>query len=145
MLRIRFVPNTQTYAITAVFLAFRLWDLTTRFTFTRVADNATSDIVIGFFSGNHGDGAPFDGNGGVLISPCLMEGFIMMYVAGENWVNGAVQGGFDLQTVVLHEIGHLLGLGHSQDSSAIMYPSLAPGQVKSLGIDDVRGVLALYS
>jgi predicted Zn-dependent protease len=30
---------------------------------------------------------------------------------------------YDLQTVILHENGHVLGLDHSKDTGAAMYPS----------------------
>ena len=34
-----------------------------------------------------------------------------------------VPGAFDLQTVYLHENGHVAGLGHSSNQSAVMFPS----------------------
>src|SRR3954453_1010769 len=41
------------------------------------------------------------------------------------WTTGCTQQGsaYDLQTVFLHENGHVAGLGHSSDISAVMYPS----------------------
>jgi matrix metalloproteinase-20 (enamelysin) len=47
--------------------------------------------------------------------------------------------------VVVHEIGHLLGLGHASVEEAVMHPSLKPGKKKlDLTIDDIQGVQALY-
>ena len=44
-----------------------------------------------------------------------------------------------------HEIGHILGLQHSTDVNAIMYPFLNFGMTKrELSHDDIDGVLALY-
>lgn len=47
-----------------------------------------------------------------------------------------------LRFVIAHEIGHVFGLGHTQDEGAIMYPFLR--QMSSLGYDDVMGVAYLY-
>ncbi|XP_051117638.1 metalloendoproteinase 3-MMP-like [Andrographis paniculata] len=139
----RFIPNTRPDAITAVDQAFQQWDIYTRFSFFRVS-SAPSDIVIGFYSGNHGDGAPFDGPGGVLAHAFAPTNGWFHYDAAENWVNGAVPNGFDMKTVAIHEIGHLLGLGHSQYQSAIMFPSISSGTTKGIGQDDIDGIRDLY-
>jgi hypothetical protein len=49
----------------------------------------------------------------------------------------------DLQTVLLHEIGHFLGLAHSRDESAAMYAAYS-GLRRELGEDDVAKVTSLY-
>lgn len=51
--------------------------------------------------------------------------------------------GVDLQTVLLHENGHVVGLDHSNDPGAIMYPSYGGVQC-DLGADDEAGMRALY-
>ena len=48
----------------------------------------------------------------------------------------------DLYSVVLHEVGHALGLGHSDVPGAVMYPYYR--QASGLTADDVAGIQALY-
>jgi hypothetical protein len=45
--------------------------------------------------------------------------------------------------VIAHEIGHALGLGHSEKKEALMYYSVVPKRT-SLGQDDVDGITYLY-
>src|SRR5262249_28243483 len=54
-----------------------------------------------------------------------------------DWYAGADASGvggaqYDFQTVVTHEIGHALGLGHSQDTTSVMNATLTAGQTKRL-------------
>ncbi|KEF62152.1 uncharacterized protein A1O9_00124 [Exophiala aquamarina CBS 119918] len=61
------------------------------------------------------------------------------------WVDGAVPNAFDIETVALHEIGHTLGLLHSDDPNAIMAPTVADNVTKRrLGRDDLVGIRRLY-
>ncbi len=63
---------------------------------------------------------------------------------GWNWTVGN-NPQVDLQSVLTHEFGHALGLGHSADSSAVMYPSYTTGTLKrSLAGDDIAGARAIY-
>lgn len=49
-----------------------------------------------------------------------------------------------LETVTTHEVGHLVGLGHSGTSSAIMYASVSYCNNKPMNSDDTNGRNALY-
>ncbi len=52
-------------------------------------------------------------------------------------------GDFDLFTVVLHELGHSLGLGHSAVSGSVMEGNYA-GARRTLHADDIAGIQAIY-
>ena len=49
----------------------------------------------------------------------------------------------DIETVLLHENGHVLGLGHSQDPQAVMFASYQ-GVLRILHADDIAGISSLY-
>src|SRR5215216_1652019 len=94
--------------------AFDLWAAQTSLTFTEIADTSSSDIVIGWFTGDHGDGDPFDGPGDVLghstfPNPYDNRQVFVHFDDDENWVDSDAQN-IDLETVAAHEIGHTLGL-----------------------------------
>jgi Matrixin len=61
------------------------------------------------------------------------------------WTTGctAQAGAFDLESVYLHENGHVAGLGHSTDVNAVMYPSYQTARC-ALAQDDKNGLAALY-
>jgi hypothetical protein len=62
-----------------------------------------------------------------------------------TWTTGctAQPNSFDLESVILHENGHVAGLGHSTDINAVMYPSYQTARC-ALAQDDKNGLAALY-
>ncbi|XP_021296591.1 metalloendoproteinase 1-like [Herrania umbratica] len=126
--------------------AFQTWANVSPFRFQEVAQGNRADIRIGFYRYDHGDGYPFDGPGNILAHAFAPQDGRFHYDADENWSpNPTASNQIDLQSVAVHEIGHNLGLGHSQDQAAIMFPSLPAGATKrNLGQDDINGLRALY-
>jgi len=58
-----------------------------------------------------------------------------------DWTLGNT--GIDVQTVLLHELGHVLGLGHSEVTEAVMFASYQ-GLRHALHPDDECGIQELY-
>lgn len=145
--------NQVSENVRAVFAgAFDRWSEVTTLNFTEISSFSAADIRIGFFSGDHNDGEPFDGVMGTLAHAFSPPSGMFHLDGDENWV---LDGNFfnapsfmtavDLESVAVHEIGHLLGLGHSSVEDAIMYPSITSATRKvELTEDDILGVQELY-
>ena len=123
--------------------AFRKWtNASGYFSFSRATTYARADLKISFQSRDHGDGTPFtSGELGHAFPPTDGR---LHFNAEKTWAVGAVPNAFDIESVALHEIGHLLGLDHSSVQNAIMFSGISPGVTKGMNSDDIRGIRALY-
>jgi hypothetical protein len=99
------------------------------------------------FDGENGVGwaALEEGTLGVTVYNPSIDEADMGINTGYPWNLGCQELGtsYDLQTVLLHENGHVVGLDHSSDTGAIMYPSYQRADC-TLGQDDVNGIRAIY-
>lgn len=133
--------------------ALARWADVSALDFTEVGTPQESDLSIAFHRGNHGDGSPFDDAGGPA-GNTLAHAFFPPPAGGvwagslhfdefETWKDQPGGPGILLYNVALHEIGHNLGLAHSQDSNAIMYAYYAEDR-NDLMADDIAGIRSLY-
>ncbi|XP_068304538.1 metalloendoproteinase 2-MMP-like [Pyrus communis] len=140
-----FDQSTPAEAQAAVARAFATWAGNSHFSFSQAQSYENADLKISFGRRDHGDGAPFDGRGGTVAHAFAPTNGRFHYDADEPWAVGAVEGAYDLETVALHEIGHLLGLGHSSVEGAVMSSGVRTGFTQSLHADDIQGIKALYN
>ncbi|XP_040038652.2 matrix metalloproteinase-18 isoform X3 [Gasterosteus aculeatus] len=127
--------------------ALQVWAKVTPLRFTRIY-SGTADIMISFVSGSHGDFYPFDGPGRILahaFAPGSGMGGDAHFDEDENFTYRSNRG-FVLFMVAAHEFGHSLGLDHSEDPSALMYPTYSNRNPDTfvLSQDDVNGIQSLY-
>ena len=141
----KFAGDFPDTAIVPAEVAFKKWASVTKFTFSKVGAAERSDLTLEFVRGDHGDRFPFDGEGGVLAHAYYPTDGRLHYDLDEKWFYLFInKNAFDLLSISLHEIGHLLGLQHSKVEAAIMCPTFKHGETKDLDQDDIQGIKALY-
>ncbi|XP_030469881.2 metalloendoproteinase 1-like [Syzygium oleosum] len=125
--------------------AFQSWSSVSQFTFGEVPLEDSPDIVTGFYRRDHSDGSPFDGAYNILAHAFTPTDGRFHFDADEHWTTSLTSTQIDLESVALHEIGHVLGLAHSNDEKAVMYAVTLAGSVKrDLQQDDINGIRVLY-
>jgi Matrixin/Putative peptidoglycan binding domain len=137
----------------AVRNAFSTWSTAfPYFTFTEVALTANPNIVIDWRNANDPDHS--------MVGPVIAHSDfpIGCEVVTNNfprpfhfddsehtWSIGAVMNAFDVESVALHEIGHILGLAHTSVAGAVMFQSISPNStLRVLQEDDKRSMNSLY-
>jgi len=122
--------------------AFNTWSGIADITFNMVPDGGepfggvpSADIRIA--------GHYFDGVNGELAHayyPVANTGGDIHFDTSEAW---SIDGYIDIFSVALHEIGHAIGIGHSTDTSAVMYP-IYGGPITGLQSDDIEIAQFIY-
>ena len=131
-------PIGLTEARAAAATALATWAAQTNLTFTQITGAGAADIQIQFGTTNPGSigsaNFPGPGAGGDVV------------VSNEfTWSVATPQlmGTFDLPSLLLHELGHAIGLKHSDRNTAVMFPT-SSGPLRTLEIDDKVGISSLY-
>ncbi|XP_035522456.1 LOW QUALITY PROTEIN: collagenase 3-like [Morone saxatilis] len=127
--------------------ALQVWADVTPLRFTRIY-SGTADIMISFGSKSHGDFYPFDGPDGILahaFAPAPGLGGDAHFDEDETFTFRS-NTGYVLFMVAAHEFGHSLGLSHSNDPGALMYPVYTYSNPDTFVLprDDVNGIQSLY-
>jgi hypothetical protein len=112
-----------------------------------VGDSSAGNCVTadaGYFSGTAGTGAT------TLVSYVLETGVIrdadiVVNAIDGLWRCGETEGDVDLAAAMLHEVGHFLGMSHSEIDEAVMSPTMSDeDEAAPLHEDDIEGAAALY-
>ncbi|KAI3891909.1 hypothetical protein MKX03_026317 [Papaver bracteatum] len=129
--------------------AFSKWSSVIPINFTETQDYKQANITIGFYYGDHGDGIPFVNKTVLAHATGPGSGAHIHFDAAFTWAvdfsSEKSKDAFDLETVAIHEIGHVLGLDHSSVPEAVMFLGTPPRTKNvDLSLDDVNGAQALY-
>ncbi|KAK8379871.1 hypothetical protein O3P69_019700 [Scylla paramamosain] len=108
--------------------ALQLWEKVSALKFTEVQKEAKNiDIYVDFMKGTHGDGYSFDGKGRKLAHAFYPGGGIggdVHFDDDDHFVQHHLRedGKTSLLITAAHELGHSLGLSHSDAPKALMAP-----------------------
>ena len=98
---------------------------------TQVSDPTIANLVLDV-STTSAAGGYADG-----VLGCYSNTGEITLIQGWNWYTGAETRAigadqYDFETIVTHEMGHALGLGHSTDTASTMHATLAPGEARRM-------------
>jgi hypothetical protein len=140
--------------VTATVAAIRAWGI--------ISSSSTSSAAV---RGSAPATIMLNSNGGVCTGSCLAATLTGYYISqtgddriydADVYTNTSVQmyssresgcsSEFDIDGIMVHEVGHVIGLGHSNVAGATMYPTVSSCNTanRTLEADDIAGMNALY-
>lgn len=140
--------------VTAVVGAIRTWGIISSSSTTSAAVRGSAPATI-----------MLNTNGGLCTGSCLAATLTGYYVSqsgddriydADVYTNTSIQfyssreagcsAEYDIDGIMVHEVGHVIGIGHSSVSGATMYPSISScnTSARSLATDDVNAKNDLY-
>ena len=124
--------------------ALGMWAAVADVSFQEVMIKENADIKVKWEIGDHGDGYPFYGPGGVLAHAFYPRKGKLHFDDDEDYTKDTYVG-INLLYVAVHELGHILGIKHADNSleDAVMY-ALYKGYDENLQLhaDDIAGAVA---
>src|SRR5262249_46545974 len=119
--------------------ALAKWSATGFVSFHGARADETPDVTLAWRRGAHDSCPAFGVDPSVAHSGPVAPGTFVHFDAERDWSAS----GLSLEQAALHELGHVLGLDHSPDETAVMYPE--PSRERDqLGRSDLAGLRALY-
>jgi len=126
----------------AIERACAAWTATGLVAFVPADDGADADVTLSWRRGHHGACEPFGTGDAVAHSGWPKSGTYVHFDADRAWSAGADAQGYPLYGTALHELGHVLGLGHSAADDAVM----RTGVVREVPLSrhELQGLQSMY-
>ncbi|CAJ2662818.1 unnamed protein product [Trifolium pratense] len=121
---------------------FENWSITTlKFKEAKTYNDSDINIVFVTIDGKGGFVGGADSNYSSHIGTIYLDSDEQWILSSDNFNDGDE----DLESVVMHQVGHVLGLEHSSVEEAIMYPIvLQEKKIKLVNDDDLQKISEIY-
>lgn len=120
------------------------WSATGHVSLTEAGADADADVTLGWRRGHHGACEPFGIAATVAHSGPVRPGTFIHFDADRQWHTGDAETAesHSAYAAALHELGHVLGLGHSAASTSVMQTDAV--DVRPLSASEAFGLQSLY-